>query len=82
MKESNMYQFIEDYLVGNLKGNELIRFESALNSDNKLAKEVTIQKDILEALTPKPEDALLQKLKRLSLFYSTSDQATSRTDYE
>ena len=82
MKESNMYQFIEDYLVGNLKGNELIRFESALNSDNKLAKEVTIQKDILEALTPKPEDALLQNLKRLSLFYSTSDQATSRTDYE
>lgn len=82
MKESNMYQLIEDYLVGNLKGNRLIRFKSALNSDNELAREVAIQKDILEALTPKPEDALLQNLKRLSQLYSTSEQATSKTDYE
>lgn len=69
MKESSMYELIEDYLVGNLRGNHLTRFESAMMQDTKLAAEVAIQKDILNALQPKPEDALLKNLQKLNQLY-------------
>ena len=80
MKESNMYELIEDYLVGNLTGHRLTHFESAMMQDAKLAEEVAIQKDIINALAPKPEDALLKNLRKLNQLYSNSEMPSCKSD--
>lgn len=56
------YNKIDDYLSGNLQGEELKQFKKSILNDNALAEEVELYRDMEKCLQPSGEDALRENL--------------------
>ena len=54
MSNQEIYEAIEAYLSGNLKGTDLTDFEARLRSDSELAAQVLLFQDMDEALNDRP----------------------------
>ena len=54
MSDQKLYEIIEAYLNGDLNGKELSEFEARIKSDQKLADQIAIFKDVDYAIKDKP----------------------------
>ena len=80
MDENIKQEKIELYLTGQLKDKELEEFESTINSDEALAQDVAIMKDLEEAMSDfEHEKELSNKLKFLSKKYITEEAINKTT---
>ena len=67
MKNSINSELIEQYLVGNLKGEQLQQFDALMKSDPLFKGEVEFQKDIVESITEHRKLELKTKLSNVNV---------------
>jgi len=61
--ETNYFEWIENYISGALKGEQLKAFEEQLKIDSILAERVALEKEIIDAIGLSGERALRKQLK-------------------
>lgn len=69
-KENTKYRDIEQYLSGELEGEELSRMERQLVADKDFAIEVQVNRDLERFLSPDSEDELEENLKLVGRKYT------------
>lgn len=69
MDKQTVFETIEQFLRGKLKGAELKSFQEKLESDQSFANEVNIHRSLENALKHSPEDDLRANLDKLSREY-------------
>jgi len=65
MSENTYIKLVGAYLDGELSGNELDSFESLMNSNESLAREVRLQKEVIEGINAHRKAELITRLNNI-----------------